>query len=225
MATTTGIASLSNFTVPINGGGQDSGGMLMPKLKYRFRVIFTNFGTTTDVAKVTELTKQVVSAARPTVKFADQKIDVYNSTIHYAGKPNWDPISIKLRDDAHGAINGFVGEQNQKQFDFFEQSSAAAAGDYKFSMKIQMLDGGNTSNFSGADGSANILETWECFGCYLESSTFGALEYSDQGTGMTIDLSIRADNCVQTFGGGLAPVTGDRLQGTDALVSGAQTGA
>ena len=123
----------------------------MPKLKYRFRLSFENFGVSTPT---TELTKQVAEAARPQVKFQDQVIDVYNSKIHYAGKPAWEPITVKLRDDVTGAVSKLVGEQNQKQFDFFEQSSAAAAGDYKFTLRIEMLDGGNGSQ------TPNVLETW-----------------------------------------------------------------
>lgn len=211
--TTTGIASLNNFSVPLDGG---NAGMLMPKLKYRFRVTFVKFGVDTTLD---ELTKQVVEANRPTVKFADQKIDVYNSTIHYAGKVNWDPIAIKIRDDNTGAINKLVGQQNQKQFDFFEQSSAAAAGDYKFDMTIEMLDGGNAGNF---DAAQNVLERWTCYGCYLVSTTYGQLQYSDQGTGMTIDLSIQADNCVQEDTniknkGGLVPSETDRTTNTNAF--------
>jgi hypothetical protein len=191
-------------------------------LKYRFRVIFVGFGTGSDLH---ELTKQVVEANRPTVKFADQKIDVYNSTIHYAGKPSWDPISVKLRDDSTSVINTLVGQQNQKQFDFFEQSSAAAAGDYKFEMRIQMLDGANALDFlpdedaAGVPKSANVLEEWRCAGCYLISSTFGQLMYSDQGAGMTIDLSIQPDNCVQTKGGGIVPDSGTRTLGGNANVA------
>jgi len=40
--------------------------------------MFENFGVSTPT---TELTKQVQEAARPNVQFADQKIEVYNSTI------------------------------------------------------------------------------------------------------------------------------------------------
>jgi len=208
------IASLSNFSVPINGG--DNTGMLMPKLKYRFKVTFDGLGVSADT---TELTKQIVEAARPTATFPDQKIDVYNSIIHYAGKPNWGTIAIKLRDDSTGVVNKIVGEQNQKQFDFFEQSSAAAAGDYKFKMTIQMLDGGNAGNFS----EANVLETWECYGCYITVTTFGALAYADAGTGMTIDLTIQPDNCVQIVGGGIGATDTARNPGTSA-VGGTGTG-
>ena len=202
------IASLSHFSVPINGG--DNTGMLMPKLKYRFKVTFDGLGISADT---TELTKQIVEAARPTATFPDQKIDVYNSIIHYAGKPNWGTVAVKLRDDSTGVVNKIVGEQNQKQFDFFEQSSAAAAGDYKFKMTIQMLDGGNAGNFS----EANVLETWECYGCYITTTTFGALAYADAGTGMTIDLVIQPDNCIQIVGGGIGATDTARTPGTSAV--------
>jgi len=183
------IAALSNFTVPLaSDQSAASQGMLMPKLKYRFRISFENFGVSTPT---TELTKQVAEASRPQVKFTDQVIEIYNSKIHYAGKPAWEPIPIKLRDDVTGAVSKLVGEQNQKQFDFFEQSSAASAGDYKFTMRIEILDGGN------GNMAPNVLETWECYGCYVESTNWQDLKYSEQGPAM-IDLSIRFDNAVQT---------------------------
>ena len=183
------IAALSNFTVPLaSDQSAASQGMLMPKLKYRFRISFENFGVSTPT---TELTKQVSDASRPNVKFQDNVIEIYNSKIHYAGKPAWEPIAVKLRDDVSGNVSRLAGEQNQKQFDFFEQSSAAAAGDYKFTMRIEMLDGGNGSQ------TPNVLETWECYGCYVESTNWQDLKYSEQGPAM-IDLSIRFDNAVQT---------------------------
>jgi len=183
------IAALSNFTVPLaSDQSAASQGMLMPKLKYRFRISFENFGVSTPT---TELTKQVSDASRPNVKFQDNVIEIYNSKIHYAGKPAWEPIAVKLRDDVSGNVSRLVGEQNQKQFDFFEQSSAAAAGDYKFTMRIEMLDGGNGSQ------TPNVLETWECYGCYVESTNWQTLDYKEQGPVM-IDLSIRFDNAVQT---------------------------
>jgi len=205
------IASLSKFTVPLaSDQSATAQGMLMPKLKYRYRVMFENFGISTPT---TELTKQVQDAARPNVQFENQKIMVYNSTINYAGRPTWNPLTIKLRDDVTGAVSKLVGEQMQKQFDFFEQSSAAAGGDYKFLMRVEMLDGGN-----GAQA-PNILETWECYGCYIISANYNALSYTDQSM-LTIDLSIQPDNCIQTSGGAAAPST--RRIGTAATASGAR---
>lgn len=205
------IAALSNFTVPLaSDQSATAQGMLMPKLKYRFRLSFENFGVSSPT---TELTKQVAEAARPNVEFKDNMIEIYNSTIHYAGKPTWKPLAIKLRDDVTGAVSKLVGEQNQKQFDFFEQSSAASAGDYKFTLRIEMLDGGNGSQ------TPNVLETWEVYGCYIQSTNWQDLKYSDQGAAM-IDLSIQFDNAVQTSGGALGASTPVmKAPGTNALGS------
>ena len=203
------ISSLSKFTVPLaSDQSASSQGMLMPKLKYRFRVMFENFGVSTPT---TELTKQVQEAARPNVQFADQKIEVYNSTIHYAGKPTWQTMTIKLRDDVTGQVAKLVGEQMQKQFDFFEQSSAASGGDYKFLMRVEMLDGGNGAN------TPVVLETWECYGCYIVQANYNTLSYGGQET-LTVDLTIQPDNCLQTTGGAAAPTL--FAKGTAATGSG-----
>ena len=110
------VASLSKFTVPLaNNQSSDTQGLLMPKLKYRFRVTFTNFGVTNQT---NELTKQVADIKRPSVKFAPVTIDVYNSKVYLQGKPEWDETTINLRDDATGAVSKLVGQQVQKQYDF-----------------------------------------------------------------------------------------------------------
>ena len=205
------IASLSKFTVPLaSDQSATSQGMLMPKLQYRFRVMFENFGVSTPT---TELTKQVQDAARPNVQFDDQQLQIYNSTIHYAGRPKWNTFSIKLRDDVTGQVSKLVGEQLQKQYNFFEQSSAAAGGDYKFLMRIEMLDGGNGANTPA------VLETWECYGCYVTQANYGSLSYKNQEV-ITIDLTIQPDNCIQTTGGAAAPAI--RAQGTAATGAGSR---
>jgi hypothetical protein len=202
------VASLSKFTVPLaTNQSAATQGMLMPKLKYRFRVTFTNFGVGGGTE---EMTKQVISAARPNVSFANQVIEVYNSKVNYAGKHTWNTMAISLRDDATGNVSFKVAQQLQKQFDFFEQSSAASAADYKFQMQVEILDGGN-----GADGTGNVLETWECYGCYLETVNYQTLGYADQGP-VQIDLTIRPDNCLQKPDGSGLGVDVVRTLGTMA---------
>ena len=201
------VASLTRFTVPLaSDQSAQSQGLLMPKLKYRFRVIFENFGVT---AERTELTKQVVSAARPEVSFDEVTLDVYNSKIKLAGKPSWSDVSIVIRDDALGTISRMIGEQLQRQFDFFEQSSAQAGIVYKFTTKIEMTDGGN-----GADIPIP-LETWELYGCYLQSVNYNELNYSDSGA-VEINMSIRYDNALQTPQGTGVGAAIERRQGSTA---------
>ena len=65
-------SSLTKMTVPLASDQSSSTqGLLMPKLKYRFRVSFQNFGVSSPV---TELTKQVIDFTRPNVTF--DNIDV-----------------------------------------------------------------------------------------------------------------------------------------------------
>ena len=209
------VASLSRFTVPL-ASDQSSAtqGMLMPKLKYRFRISFENFGVSKPT---TELTKQVAEAARPQVSFEDKTIEVYNSKIHYAGKPTWQKMTVKLRDDVTGAVSKLVGEQNQKQFDFFEQSSAASGGDYKFTMRIEMLDGGN-----GAE-TINVLETWELYGCYVQETNFETLAYNSADP-MMITLGIQYDNAQQITGGVFGAQGFTQTRGTAATGGGGSLG-
>jgi hypothetical protein len=184
------IASLSRMGVPIPGEGNAP--LLMPKLKYRFRVFLENFGVTKPT---TELSKQVVTAGRPQVQFDNQVIHVYNSQIKYAGKHTWQPLSITLRDDVQGNVTKLVGEQLQKQFDFFEQASAASGADYKFVTRIEMLDGGNGSF------EPQVLETWELYGCYVQSVNYNELAYAES-TPMEIALTLEYDNAIQVGASG-----------------------
>ena len=197
------IASLNKFTVPLSTDQSASAqGLLMPKMKYRFRAIFENFGVSTD--KV-ELTKQVMTIGRPSAVFNEQTIDVYNSKVYLIGKPNWETVAVKLRDDAGGNVSKLVGEQIQKQFDFAEQSSASSGIDYKFVLKFEMLDGGNGAN------AANVLETWELYGAFVSQVNYGDMDYASNDPA-TIDLTIQYDNAVQTpTGTGIGSAIGRTL--------------
>lgn len=183
------IATLSKMTVPLaSGDSASSQGLLMPKLQYRFRVSFNNFGVSTPT---TELTKQVVDVTKPNLSFDQITLDVYNSRVYLAGKHTWEPITINLREDVNNEVQVLVGEQLQKQFDFYEQSSAASGLDYKFTTVIEILDGGNAANVP------TVLETFELYGCYLESANYNSLNYAESAP-VTITLNIRYDNAIQT---------------------------
>ena len=186
------VSSLTKMTTPLaSDQSATSQGLLMPKLKYRFRVVFENFGVSTPR---TELTKQVMDFQRPKPTFADIDVHVYNSIVKLAGKPTWDNITCKVRDDASGAVSKLVGEQMQKQFDFMEQASARSGIDYKFTTRLEMLDGGNGAH------EANVLETWELYGCYLQGVDYGDVTYADSAV-VEITMTLRFDNAVQTPGG------------------------
>jgi hypothetical protein len=166
----------------------------MPKLKYRFRVVLQGFGANGTVS--TELTKQVNDITRPKINFEEIELPVYNSRVYLAGRHNWEPVTLNVRDDATGSIQRLCGEQIQKQFDFFEQSGAASGQDYKFTTLIELLDGGN-----GAQ-TPNVLETFELYGCFVQNIDYGDLNYTSNEPAM-IALAIRYDNAIQYKGGGI----------------------
>jgi len=189
------LSSINKFS-PYTPSGNT--GLLMPKLQYRFRVLFNKFGGSYglasvggDQSRVLELTKQVVDVDRPSVNFNPVVLDTYNSKVNIAGKPSWSKINLTVRDDMGGNISRVVGEQVQKQFDFLEQASAAAAGDYKFLMTLDMLDGGNGAYEPG------ILESWEISGCFIDTVSYNKMDYKSSEA-VTISMSVTFDNALQT---------------------------
>ena len=200
--------TLSKFGVPLAG---ERLGILHPKQSYRFRVLFSNFGNLGGTMK--DLTQNVVKVSRPQLSDVS-KVDLhsYNSRAQIAGKHLWGDITLSLRDDITSASAKHVGAQMQKQFNFFEQTSAVAGVNYKFKMEIQELD--------GTDG--DPLEIWVCEGCFLTQVNYNEHDYGSSDE-MLIDLTIAIDNATHIRGpaGSADPmvetggVTG--LPGTTAL--------
>jgi hypothetical protein len=202
------------MTVPLASDQSSSTqGLLMPKLKYRFRVIFEGLGVSTPR---TELTKQVIDFTRPEVTFEEILVPIYNSTLKLAGKHSWGDITVNLRDDAGGNVQKRVGEQLQKQLDFMEQASAASGIDYKFTTRCEVLDGGNGTS------TPVVLETWEIYGCYLKGVNYNDLNYGSSEA-VTISMTMAFDNALQTpIGSGVGASIG-RTVGD--VITGSLTGA
>lgn len=205
------ITSLNNFSIQVAGSNE---GMLMPKLKYRFRVTLLGFGTQLS----TELTKQVMDVTRPTVNFEEIEVPVYNSRIYLSGRHNWEPITLNVRDDASGNVSKLVAQQIQKQFDFMEQASARSGVDYKFQTNIEILDGGNGAN------EPMVLEKWELYGCFVQNANYNDLNYTTNEAA-SIALAIRFDNAIQKPDGSGVGLQVNRQTSTESatgLTPGAQ---
>ena len=193
------VSSLQRMTVPLaSDQSSPTQGLLMPKLKYRFRIMFENFGVSKPT---TELTKQVMSFSRPNPTFEEISLPVYNSTLKLAGKHSWPDVTCELRDDAGGAVSKLIGEQLQKQMDFLEMASAASGIDYKFTTVLEILDGGNGAS------TPVVLETWNLYGCYLKNADYGPLNYGESAP-VTINLTITYDNANQGEGEGVGTLVG-----------------
>ena len=183
------MTTLQNFGVPL-GGGTGRGGILQPKAKHKFRVIVTNFGIPTGAI---QLTQQVMTVSRPSANFNPVTVHSYNSIAYYAGKAEWEALTLTVRDDVTNSVNQLVGAQIQKQFNYFQQTSPLCGGNYKFQMVIDTLDGGDDT----------VLEEWQLEGCLLATPNYQSFDYATADP-MTIEMSIRFDNATQT--NGLMPV-------------------
>lgn len=180
--------SLQNLSIkPIAG---TNASLLMPKLQYRFRVTLLGFAAETS----TELTKQVVSISRHTIGFEEVTLDVYNSKVYLAGKPKFDPLKLVVRDDASGIMQKLVGQQLQRQFDVLNQATARSGADYKFTITVEILDGGNGST------TETVLETSRYYGCFIQNAEYGQLEYKSNEP-VTVTLTLRYDNLEQWASG------------------------
>lgn len=178
------MANLSKFGIPLDGNKL---GILHPKQKYRFRVVWQNFGENNGLR---EMTANVVTVTRPKISFGMAELHSYNSVGLIAGKRNpFEAVEVVLRDDLTNSVVSSVGAQIQKQMNHFEQTSAVAGINYKFSMEIHSLDGTNNDQ----------LESWVLDGCWLENVNYGDGDYAS-GDPNTVTLSVRFDNATQVSG-------------------------
>lgn len=178
--------NLDKFNVP--GGAE--GVLVQPKLSYRFRVTLVSFGTN---AETQQLTSQVVSVSRPSLTHDDVVVDVYNSRIFLAGKHTWDPITLTVRDDVTGGVAKAIASQIQKQVDHADQASAKSGSGYKFEMKIENLDGGNSE--------VDVLDQWHLGGCYIQNVNYGENNYATSDP-LQITIAIKYDNANHYLGDG-----------------------
>lgn len=184
------MVTLNKFGVPMETDGGGRGGILQPKLKYRFRVLTQDFGPTNEQKN---LTQQVMNITKPKLNFEEVQIDSFNSRAWVAGKHTWEMITLVVRDDITNAVSKLVGYQMQKQLNHFEQTAPAAGVNYKFTMNLEILDGGNNV----------VQEHWDLEGCWLQNVDYDSLDYAAGADMQMITMSIRFDNATQS--GGLMP--------------------
>lgn len=192
----TSAGTLDRFGVPSNSEGV-TGGILMPKLKHRFRVEVLNFGQAAGRTgvKPVDFTKNIVTAGRPQLQHNNTPLHSYNNIAYYANKPEWQSIELTLRDDVTNSVSSLVGAQLQKQMNHYTQSAAMAGADYKFQLLLETLDG--SMSYPN-----NVLEQWYLEGCFLDQVQYDQMDYSSSDATI-ITVTIRYDNATQGYEGGV----------------------
>jgi hypothetical protein len=184
------MAVLTTLGVPDNTGNTTT---IMPKLQYRFRVTFIGAGFSATP------TRSVVSAGRPTLTHDAITLDAYNSRIYLAGKHTWGDVAIILRDDVDSAVMKEINQQMNRQVDHANQSSSRSGSGYKFTVKVETLD--------GASPTPGILDTYELSGCYIQGVTYGDLNYATNEQ-ITMTVTLKYDNAEIYDAAGNATLTG-----------------
>lgn len=184
------VNSLSNFGVPgLNG---DRSAALQPIFSNRYRVLFYNFGASSEPAPY-DLTRQIIRIGRPNLSFDEQALRSYVSTVYVASRAEWQELNVVFRDDITNSVMRRVYNQISKQQNFFDQTMSRAGENYKFEMDLDVLAGGQSAGGTAAD--PNILQKYCFSGCWLKTNDGGEMTYEDANA-MEITCSIRYDNVI-----------------------------
>lgn len=164
-------------------------GVLMPKLRNRWRIEFAGIG---GGAQGTNISMQAVTATRPSLTFDEVPIDRYNSKIFVVGKHTWDMMSLTVEDDVTNLATTVIQAQLERQQRLIGASgpwlnTEATANTYKFGTIITML-GGNEE----------VTEQWKLEGCAINQANWNDLDYASSDA-VRIDLQIRFDHARQTL--------------------------
>ena len=95
--------------------GVNSGGILHPKLKHKWRITFANIGAGGQSDNSVGLSMQAVNVTRPVLSFDEVQLDRYNSRAWVAGKHNFEPMTLSFEDDVTGTASRVVQDQIQSQ--------------------------------------------------------------------------------------------------------------
>jgi hypothetical protein len=177
------------------GVTENSGGIIMPMLKNKWRVDFFNIGgnrgtqTGTNAADV--LTLQAITGDRPKLSFEEIQLDRYNSRDWIAGKHSYEPVTFTFESDISGRVSSVLQQQLEKQQALISPAhgrvlnSATSAQQYKFSMIVSMLDGDITP-----------LEQWAYESVWIQNIDWGDLDYAASET-VKIPVTFRFGNARQ----------------------------
>ena len=171
------MVTLNKFGINVDG---DQRGILQPKLKYKFRVVFFNYG---GIGGGRAYTQNVVSVDRPKLSYAEVPIHSYNSVAYAMGKHEWATMTCAIRDDVSNDVVRLTGKQVQRQVDHHNQTSALSGADFKFGMRLDIMTGAANS----------ILEQWELEGCFLTNVDYDGGDYSASEP-IVVTLTVRFDN-------------------------------
>jgi hypothetical protein len=127
------------------------------------------------------------TANRPTFNLAESTLKYVNSTRYLAGRLTFSNMSVTLYDPIAPSGAQQVMEWIRTHYESVS-GRAGYADFYKRDCQIKMLDPIGT-----------VVELWDMKGAFITAANFQSLNYDDDQTPMTIDLTLRYDNCVLQY--------------------------
>jgi len=128
----------------------------------------------------------VESASRPTVTINATAIPFLNTETYVAGRFTWGTINVTLRDPIGPSATQAIMEWIRLCAESVTGRMGYAAG-YKRPVDLEMLD-----------PTGVVVEKWLLEGCFITSSNFGSLSYSQDALA-TIQITLRMDRCILVY--------------------------
>jgi hypothetical protein len=128
-------------------------------------------------------------AARPNLTIEETEINFLNEKDYIPAKPTWDPMNVTILDFTKRGGNGAdqaILDWIRLCYQFGNPSSSGEMSDpvgYARRDALLLL----------YNGVGEILEKWTIFGCWVQSSNWGDLDYSSTENA-TIELTVRFQN-------------------------------
>ena len=168
--------------------GVDGGGIAQPRLKHKWTVTFQNMAGDSEPLRL-----NAISADRPKLTFEEVVLDRYNSKAYVAGKYIFEPVNVTFEDDINGGVTAAIQEQIELQQNIIGLNaaprlpSAAAGQDYKFALKMDLLDGNQA-----------VVETWILEGVFIQNVDWGDVDVTTSET-VKATVTFRFDHARQNI--------------------------
>lgn len=146
--------------------------------KRQFRWVFSIEGIDAFLMK---------TASRPSYQIAETTLNFINSKRYLAGRLTFGTMNVNL----HDPIAPSGAQQVMEWIRTHTESVSGRAGYadfYKRDCQIKMLDPVGT-----------VVELWDIKGAFITNANFQSLSYDNDAEPMSIDLTLRFDNCVLQY--------------------------
>lgn len=170
---------------PLGGGYSSSGPSNTVETRRKHRWVFESLGRGTSYFTQSELLL-LQSAQRPSFKFEEPEMHHNQEVARFAGKQDWDPITLVWYD---GEQNPDISRGIYQWIETvvnMQSISVAAPVDYKRTGSLLMINGQGGST-----------EQWTLYGTWPASSNWQDLDYISTDI-QTLEATMRFDRAVRT---------------------------